>query len=97
MVFAVVQSEIEVLEINLGIAAEELTKFEAVSDELVKAEKTLSDESDTLAAARKSNQTFFEREKAIIQDKHTKLVSVRPVLSILLPTPLFSCKQRCKS
>jgi hypothetical protein len=83
--FAVVQSEVEVLEINLAIAAEELTKFEAVAEDALKSEKTLSAEMDSLAGASDSNQKLFDREKAALQDKHMKIVSVRPALCL---TPL---------
>jgi hypothetical protein len=93
--FAVVQSSIEVFEINLGIAAEELAKIEAVAEDVLKSEKTLSDEKDRLVAGLEFNQKAFDRQKTTIQEKYSKKVSARPVLcvSILLPTPLFRWKQ----
>jgi hypothetical protein len=80
--FAALKSEIEVIEIKPGTATEALTKLEAVSEDLLKSEKALSDEKDRLAAGIEYNKKVFARQKTAIQEKYSKKVSARPALCL---------------
>ena len=56
--------------------------LEAVSEDLLKSEKTLSDEKDRLAAGIEFNKKAFDRQKATIQEKYSKKVSARPAFCL---------------